>query len=185
MEDSVIIELYWQREEAAIGETEKKYGSYCRAIALRILSDPEDAEECVNDTWHHAWRSIPPERPNSLAAFLGRIVRNLSISRWRKEHAQKRFSGLEALLSELEDCLPDSAGVEATVEGRALTKSIEEWLTEQSCEDRAVFLRRYWYGEKVQELAEVWGISPNRMTKRLSGLRKNLKKKLEKEGFSI
>ncbi len=185
MEDSAIIALYWERNEAAIGETERKYGPYCRTIACNILGNPEDAEECVNDAWHRAWSTIPPQRPRSLSAFLGRIVRNLSISRWRREHAQKRFSGLEALLSELEDCLPGPADVESAADGHALTLCIENWLEGLGQEDRLLFLRRYWYGEEVQALARLLGISPNRTAKRLMALRKELKNVLEQEGFSV
>lgn len=106
MEDAAIVALYWNRDEAAIAETQRKYGSYCQAIAQNILSSREDAEECVSDAWNAAWNAMPPQRPGSLSAFLGRIVRNLSISRWRRDRAQKRYAGLEVLLSELEDCLP-------------------------------------------------------------------------------
>ena len=106
MDDAAIIELYWARDEDAIVQTQQKYGPYCRTIAKNILGVPEDAEECVSDTWHRAWNAMPPQRPDSLGAFLGRIVRNLSISRWRRERAQKRYAGLEEQLSELEDCPP-------------------------------------------------------------------------------
>ena len=103
MEDEKIIELYWARDEAAIQETDLKYHPYCGAIAIRILEDREDAEECVNDTWLHAWNAIPPERPGILSAFLGRITRNLSIDRYRVKHASRRRSNLEAVDLELAD----------------------------------------------------------------------------------
>ena len=93
MEDGRIIDLYWAREETAIAETDKKYGNYCRSLSMRILNSREDSEECVNDTWLRAWDSMPPGRPSCLCAFLGKITRNLSISRWRKNHAGKRGSG--------------------------------------------------------------------------------------------
>lgn len=183
MDDPAIVALYWKRDETAIAETERKYGGYCRAIAKNILSSPEDAEECVSDTWHNAWNAIPPQKPDSLGAFLGRIVRNLSISRWRQEHAQKRFSGLEALLSELEDCLSAPNGVEEAVEGSELTALVERWLEGLDKDDRAVFLRRYWYGEEVKTLAKAWGAGANQMAKRLMRLRKSLKAELEREGY--
>lgn len=183
MEDAAIIALYWSRDESAIAETQQKYGPYCRTIARNILSSREDAEECVNDTWHHAWNAMPPQRPGSLSAFLGRIVRNLSISRWRRERAQKRYAGLEVLLSELEDCLPGPGSVEEAAEGRALTRRVEGWLEGLDREDRAVFLRRYWYGQEVQALARDWGTGPNQMAKRLQRLRKDLKRRLEQEGY--
>ena len=183
MEDADIVALYWDRDESAITETDLKYGPYCRTIARNILSSPEDAEECVSDAWHRAWSAIPPQKPDRLGAFLGRIVRNLSISRWRQEHARKRYSGLETLLSELEDCLPAPNGVEETVEGKELTARVEAWLESLDKEDRAVFLRRYWYGEEVKTLARTWGAGANQMAKRLMRLRKDLKRELEREGF--
>ena len=185
MDDADIVSLYWSRDENAITETDRKYGPYCRTIALNIMSVQEDAEECVNDSYHHAWNAMPPQRPDRLPPFLGRIVRNLSISRWRRERAQKRYSGLESLLSGLEECLPDPKGVEQEVEGRALTRRIEVWLEGLSRDDRAVFLRRYWYGQEVQALARAWGVTPNRMAKRLQRLRKSLKRDLEQEGITV
>lgn len=185
MDDADIVSLYWSRDESAITETDRKYGPYCRAIALNILSVREDAEECVNDSYHNAWNAMPPQRPDRLPPFLGRIVRNLSISRWRRERAQKRYSGLESLLSGLEECLPDPKGVEQEVEGRALTRRIEGWLEGLSRDDRAVFLRRYWYGQEVRALARAWGVTPNRMAKRLQRLRKSLKQDLEQEGITV
>ena len=183
MEDAAIVALYWDRNETAIVETDKKYGPYCRTIAQNILSVREDAEECVNDSYHNAWNAMPPQKPDSLPPFLGRIVRNLSISRWRREHAQKRCAGMESLLSDLEECLPAPLGVEEAVEGRALTQRIEKWLENLSWDDRAVLLRRYWYGQEVQALARAWGVSPNQMAKRLQRLRKSLKRDLEQEGY--
>ena len=185
MDDSAIIALYWSRDESAIAETQRKYGPYCRAIAMNILGSREDAEECVSDTFHSAWNAIPPQRPGSLPGFLGRIVRNLSISRWRRERAQKRYAGLDVMLSELEECLPGPGGVEEAVEGRELTGGIEGWLDGLGREDRAVFLRRYWYGEEVRALAKAWGVGANQMAKRLQRLRKDLKRELEQEGYAL
>lgn len=185
MEDQAIVALYWARNEAAIVETERKYHRYCWTIAWNILSNREDTEECVSDTWHCAWSTMPPQKPNSLAAFLGRIVRNLSISRWRRSRAQKRYAGLESLLSELEDCLPAPDLVEQTVERQALTKLLEQWLGQLGREDRALFLRRYWYGQSVKELATAWGLSPNQLAKRMFRLRRALKAELEREGIDV
>ena len=182
MEDAAIVALYWQRDEAAIAETDRKYGRYCRSIAQNILASPEDAEECVSDTWLSAWNAMPPQRPGSLPPFLGRIVRNLSISRWRRSHAQKRGGGLETLLSELEDCLPAPGSVADTAEARALTGQIEGWLEGLPKPDRLLFLRRYWYGEPVRALAAQRGEAPGRTAKRLLILRRGLKKRLEEEG---
>ena len=109
MEDSEIITLYWNRDERAIAETSTKYGSFCQRIAQNILTVREDAEECVSDTYQQAWTSIPPLRPQRLRPWLGRVVRNLAINRWRRNHAQKRYAGLEALFSELEECIPSKS----------------------------------------------------------------------------
>lgn len=126
MDDGAIVARYWSRNESAIAETDRKYGPYCRVIALNILGSREDAEECVSDTWHSAWNSMPPQRPGSLSAFLGRIVRNLSISRWRRERAQKRYNGVDSLLSDLEDCLLDTGLVLDNPEERHDLHRLEE-----------------------------------------------------------
>ncbi len=182
MEDERIIGLFNARDEAAIREIQAKYGAYCSGIAMNLLGVREDAEECVSDVWHAAWNSIPPERPRSLGAFLGRITRNISISRWRREHAQKRFGGMDVLLSELDECVPSPCDVEREVESRALTALIEGWLSALDAADRALFVRRYWYGESVSALARECGCSPKQLTGRLCRLRQRLRRKLESEG---
>lgn len=183
MEDTAIIELYWSRDEGAITETDRKYGSFCRNMAFNILSDRMDSEECVNDTWHRAWDTMPPQRPDSLRAYLGRIVRNLSISRIRQRTAQKRGGGLNTLLSELEDCLPSSGSVEHELEAKELAAAISRWLRTLDQDDRVLFVRRYWYGEPLHALAAEWGLDSNRMAKKMLRLRRSLKQSLEQEGF--
>lgn len=136
MEDSAIIELYWARDEGAIAQTDLKYGTFCRKLAFNVLSSNEDSEECVNDTWHRAWDTMPPQRPDSLRAYLGRIVRNLSISRLRQRTAQKRGGGLEIMLSELGDCLPAPQSVERETEAKELAGVISAWLRGLSDDDR-------------------------------------------------
>ena len=185
MDDLAIVELYHRREERAIAETDKKYGGLCRSIALRLLGIREDAEECVNDTWYAAWDKMPPERPQSLGAFLGRIPRNLSVSRWRQSRAQKRYSGMEVLLSELEECVPAPGTVEEDLERRQLAQAISVWLDTLGAEDRRLFIRRYWYGGGVKELAEEAGERANTLSQRLSRLRKNLRIFLESEGVEL
>ena len=185
MDDLAIVELYHRREEQAIAESDKKYGALCRSIALRLLSLREDAEECVNDTWHAAWNRIPPERPHSLGAFLGRITRNLSVSRWRREHAQKRYDGMEILLSELEDCVPAPGTVEEALDRRQLARAISAWLDSLAEEDRRLFIRRYWYGDPVKELAAERGERANGISQRLLRLRKALRTFLESEGVEL
>ncbi len=185
MDDGSIVELYHRREEQAIIESNNKYGKLCRSIALRLLGVRENAEECVNDTWHAAWNRMPPERPQSLGAFLGRITRNLSISRWRQEHARKRYNGIEVLLSELEDCVPAPGTVEEIVERRQLAQTISTWLDGLAAEDRRLFIRRYWYCDSVKELAEEQRKGANALSQRLLRLRKSLRTFLESEGVEL
>ena len=185
MEDTGIIALYWQRDERAIAETDGKYGPLCRGISMNILRSFPDSEECVSDTYLKAWDTMPPQRPESLRAYLGRIVRNLSISRYRALHAQKRYAGAEVLLSELGECVPDPETTGRRVETRELTALIEAWLGRLSEEDRALFLRRYWYGQAVKELAGAAGLRPNALTKRLGRLREGLRAYLTEEGVAV
>ena len=185
MDDLAIVELYHRREEQAITESDKKYGAQCRSIALRLLGFREDAEECVNDTWHAAWNRMPPDRPRALGAFLGRITRNLSISRWRRDHAQKRYEGMEILLSELEDCVPASGTVEEQLERQQLAQTISAWLDSLEDEDRWLFIRRYWYADPVKKLAAERGGGANTLSQRLLRLRKGLRAFLEAEGVEI
>ncbi|MCM1027296.1 MAG: sigma-70 family RNA polymerase sigma factor [Roseburia sp.] len=185
MDDYTIIELYHLRDEQAIAETDKKYGALCRSIALRLLGVREDAEECVNDTWHAAWNKMPPDRPQVLSAFLGRITRNLSVSRWRREHALRRYSGLETLLSELEDCVPAPGTIEENLERQQLARAISCWLDSLASEDRRLFIRRYWFDDPVKSLAAELGESANTLSQRLLRLRKSLRTFLESEGVEI
>ena len=185
MDDLAIVELYHRRDEQAITESDKKYGTYCRSIALRLLDFREDAEECVNDTWHAAWNRMPPDRPQSLGTFLGRITRNLSISRWRRDHAQKRYDGIEVLLSELEDCVPAAGTVEEHLERLLLAQSISTWLDSLEDEDRRLFIRRYWYAYPVKKLAKEQGGAANTLSQRLLRLRKGLRAFLEEKGVEL
>ena len=185
MEDQKIIALYHNRDESAITETDWKYGVYCRTIAMNILSVREDAEECVNDTWHIAWIRMPPEVPHSLRAFLGRITRNFSISRFRAGRAQKRYNGMELMLSELEECVPSAVSVERTVEEKELGEQISDWLETLDENDRVLFIRRYWYGEAVRELAAEWKCPENRIAQRMRWMRGRLKTYLETRGVTL
>lgn len=185
MEDIQIIDLYWQWDEGAIAATDSKYGAFCHHIAMNILHCIQDSEECVSDTYGRCWDTMPPQRPGCLRAYLGTIVRNLSISRYRKEHAQKRFGGAEVLLSELEECVPAPDSVQRTVEGAELSGLITAWLESLEREDRALFLRRYWSGDGVKDLALELGVRPNALTKRLGRLRESLRRRLEEEGVCL
>ena len=185
MDDHTIVELYHRRDEQAIAESDKKYGSLCHSIALRLLGFREDAEECVNDTWHAAWNKMPPDRPQTLGAFFGRITRNLSISRWRREHAKKRYGGIEVLLSELEDCVPAPRTVAEDFDRQQLASSISAWLDSLTDEERRLFIRRYWYGDPVKEVAAEQGVTVNTLSQRLLRLRRALRAFLESEGVEL
>lgn len=186
MEDEKIIDLYFAREERAISETGKKYGSYCRSIAFNLLRSHEDTEECVSDTYLHAWNAIPPTRPQCLRAWLGRITRNLSFTRWEAAHAQKRGGGqAELLLSELSDCLPGGQSAEGHFNAQLVTLTIESFLHTQSRENRQLFLRRYYYGDSVRRLAGLFGLTENTVKSRLFRLRAGLREALAKEGIAV
>lgn len=185
MDDAKIIELYFRRDEQAIAETDGKYGGYCRTLAGNILTLPQDAEECVSDTYLQAWNAIPPERPLRLKSWLGRVVRNLALDRWRRDHAAKRFSGMDLLLSELDECVPSGVSVEDDYDAGALRDALNAWLHALPEDDRALFLRRYWYGNAVKTLAAQTGRTAQQTAKRLYSLRQKLKAYLELEGIAV
>lgn len=186
MEDQQIIQLYWDRREQAIWESDRKYGSYCRSIARRILAVEEDAEECVNDTWLHAWNSIPPQRPNVLSAFFGKLARNLSLDRWRRNRAAKRGGDqVELALHELGDCLPAPGGPEQALDEKETGRVISQFLRTQTELDRALFIRRYWHLESIAALAQNFHLRESQVKSRLFRTRQRLKAALEKEGIAV
>ena len=185
MDDDQIVELFWNREESAIEQAAEKYGSYCQTIALNILSNREDAEECVNDTWLRVWNAIPPERPKVFRAWVGKITLRLALNRWQKNRSQKRYAGLEEVLSELEECLPSDEMIEQQIAANEITRIINQWLGTLGREDRVIFVRRYWYGDTVKQLALECGVSPGKMAKRLFLLRGKLKAALAKEDVLV
>ena len=185
MEDAQIVDLYFQRDEAAISETAAKYGDFCHGIAFHILSVHADADECVNDAYWRTWNAIPPQRPVKLGAWLGKVVRNIALDLWKKNHRQKRYAGLEQLLDEWQDCVPSPQTMERELEEEELTEVINAWLLALPQKDRVLFVRRYWAGESVRELAGEYNATPNSLAKRLFKLRRQLKHTLEQEGYSI
>lgn len=186
MKDKEIIDLYWQRSERAITKSAEKYGRFCHSISYNILHNREDAEECVNDTWLGAWKSMPPHRPNRLSAYLGKITRNLSINRFKSYGAEKRGFGQAALvLGELEDCVPASDGVDEAVEEMVLVEALERFLSDAPKQKRNLFIRRYWYLTPVKEIARISGMSESKVTSLLFRMRRELKEYLEKEGIIL
>lgn len=184
MEDVSIIALYNQRDEKAIEETSLKYGAYCYSIANNILSDVQDSEECVNDTWMRAWSTIPPSRPNSLKLFLAKITRNLSIDRYRSSNRLKRGRGVSVALEEIRTFVP-SRDVDDEIERKELVTLLNTFLHSLPPRDSNIFIRRYFFVEEVSLIAEKYGLSESNVFKILSRTRGKLRRYLEKEGYSI
>ena len=184
MDDSQIIELYWQRNADAISETAKKYSAYCFKIADNILHDAGDSEECVNDTWLHAWNAIPPQRPDVFRMFQAKITRNLSLDRFNIRNAKKRGAGEMALaLDELADCLAGETDVETLYEGRELEQLIRRFVRALPERDGNVFVRRYFFIDPIAEIAKRYRLTDNNVMVILSRVRKKLKLELMKEGY--
>lgn len=186
MEDSRIIELYFQRSEEAISETAVKYGSYCFSIANNILVNREDAQETVNDTYLGAWRAIPPHKPVSLAAFLGKITRRIAINRYDAGRAAKRGGGEVPLaLEELTACIPAGWGPEQELEAAELSRLLNRFVRELPEAERRVFVLRYWYLDSVSDVARQCGFSQSKVKTMLFRTRKKLRTVLEKEGIAV
>jgi len=185
MEDHAIVELFWQRSEAAIPAARDKYGRYCAAIARNILPSPEDTEECLSDTWLQAWETMPPQKPALLGAYLGRITRNLAYNRWKAAAADKRGGGqTAAVLEELTECLPGAESTEEALDKRELERAIRDFFDGLSPEKRAAFAGRYFYGQPVSALAKRLGKSENSTSVMLHRLREQLRAHLIQRGYT-
>ena len=182
MEDEDILQLFSQRRESAIAETQAKYGRLCFRVAAGILCDARDAEECVNDVWLRAWDTIQAERPARLSAWLTRVTRNLAVSRAREKSAQKRGGQLDTALGELSECIPSPFSTEGEAEARALERSVAAFLRTLEPERRDVFLARYWYLASVEEICRKTGFSPSKVKSMLQRIRGRLRRYLEEEG---
>lgn len=186
MEDSTIIDLYFARNEQAITETDQKYGRYCFTLANAILNSQQDSEETVNDTYWKTWDSIPPKRPVVFKLFLAKITRNLAFTRWREASAQKRGGGqMEAVLEELEGCIPATGSVEDGLNLQDLTAAIQRFLDTRDEQSRNVFLRRYFFVESTAEIAARYHMKPDTVLRNLSRTRSKLKNYLRKEGYGL
>ncbi len=187
MDDTQIVDLYWARSHMAIQASSQKYGGLCRSIAMNILGDPRDAEECVNDTWLGAWNAMPPQRPLRLGAFLGAITRNLACDAYRVRRSEKRGGGqLPLVLEELSECLPDQSGDPVrAAEDRELARVLSDFLRQLKDRDRAVFLRRYWYAQPLEDIADACHIPAGTVKASLFRTRKKLRRHLEKEGILL
>lgn len=175
MDDSEIIRLFTERSERALAEVQNKYYRYCMAIAMNILGDREEAEDCVNETFHTAWQLIPPNTPYSLATFLGRLTKNSAVNLLKMRLTQKRGGGeTELVLDELADCAARGS-VEEQLDRRELEELINQFLGKLTKNNRKMFMLRYWYCYSVREIALRLGTSENTVSATLSRTRKRLK----------
>ena len=183
MEDEKIVELFWNRDENAIRESDKKYGRYCYSIAYNILHSHEDSAECVNDTLNGAWNAIPPERPTRLQSFLARITRNIAIDRFRYNTAQKRGAEVENIIDEYWQCIPNQ---ETSFDDElALKEAINGFLESLNKRTRIIFMRRYWYAMSVKDIARNMKLAETHVNVILHRTRKKFKEYLESEGIEI
>lgn len=185
MDDARIVDLYWERSETAIAETEKKYGRYCHYIAYNILFCKQDAEECVNDTYINAWKSIPPHKPVCLKTFLGKLTRNISLNRYAREHAQKRSANTELILDELAEIIPDPNSEAVDSDNLALKEAINGFMETLSSTARKVFARRYFYLSPIKDIATDYDLTESNVKSMLFRMRSKFKTYLEKEGIVI
>lgn len=186
MNDEAIIALYWERNETAIEQTDKKYRNYLRKIAWNVLADWEDCDESVSDTYLKAWNTMPPNRPVVLSNYLGKITRQLSIDRYRKKHRQKREGSQYALsLDELTECVTMGQTVEDEVELQLLGKSINDYLQTLSKDARVIFVGRYYYCDSIKRIASYCGFTESKVRVSLYRSREGLKEHLMKEGFDL
>lgn len=186
MDDTKIVQLYWDRNEQAIPATADKYGNYCTSITKNILGNHEDVEECVNDTYMNAWNSMPPHRPSILSAFLGKIVRNLSFNRYKHDTADKRGGGeLPVVLDELSELVSGKDDVEEEICHNELVRSIDTFLDNLSPKQRSIFVSRYWYADSISEIAICHGMNDSAVSMTLSRLRLKLHNYLLERGFEL
>ena len=184
MDDRAIIELYNQRDENAIGETQKKYGRYCHTIAYNILRSDEDSEECVNDTYLKVWNTIPPTVPQRFSAFIGKITRNTALDRYAQISAQKRDCGVEVALDEIAECI-SSEMTGSVSDEMALKNAINGFLATLPRRTRIIFMRRYFYLLSIKEIAAGLSMSESNVKVTLMRTREKFREYLENEGIVI
>lgn len=186
MDDSRIIQLFWERSDAAVCETDKRYRAYCYTIAHNVLGNKEDAEECLNDAYLALWNSIPPNRPTSLTAYLGKITRNLALKRLRHNTAKRRSSNADLAYAELEHCIPSTAAEpQQALESAELAKHINSFLKGLTEKERGLFVGRYWYCYSIKQLSTGTGNSVASVKVTLKRTRDKLKAYLEKEDIKL
>ena len=185
LDDSKIIELFYERSEQAIIEISKKYGSICTKVANNILNNIRDTEECVNDAYLGAWNTIPPQKPNPLLSYVCRIVRNVAVNKYHANTAAKRNSIYDVALDELENCFPASNSVEDEFNANEAARIIDEFLETLDKENRIIFVRRYWHSDSIADIAKLFHASNHNISVRLSRTREKLRKHLIKKGVSL
>ena len=186
MTDEKIVQLYWNRDNAALTETQAKYSRYLTKIAYNILNDMEDSLECVNDTYFHAWKSIPPHRPNVLSTYLAKITRRVAIDRVRKQNSGKRIpSEYTFSLSELDECISSQSKTELQIETEELGKAINSYLKTISPEARRLFIGRYFFLDSLKDVARYCDMSEAKAKSMLYRTRCGLKTYLKKEGYYL
>lgn len=184
LEDAQIIRCFWERDQAALQETERAYGARLYQLAVRILGNHEDAEECVSDTYLQAWRTIPPQRPERLFAYLAKLCRFNAFGKLDWQNAKKRKAEIVELTAEMECCIPDP-GKAQELEGAEIVRLLSGFLKGLSKESRLIFLRRYWYAESILEIARRYGISESKVKTNLFRTRNKLRAYLESEGMTL
>ncbi len=185
LKDQEIVELFFERSEQVITELILKYGAAIRSVASNILNNPQDMEECQSDTYLQVWNRIPPTRPDHLGAYVCRIARNVCLKRYHSNTAEKRNTHYDVALQELEATIPALSTVESDYEAKELTQYLNAFLRELGREDRYLFMRRYWYGDGVGEIARNLGMTPHNVSVRLFRLRQKLQTYLQKEGMIL
>jgi len=187
MDDQDIVDRFWARSESAIGAVSEKYSRYLRSIASNILGNANDVDEVINDTYHRLWTAIPPNRPENLRAYSGRITRNLALDRVDAQKAGKRGGGQYPLIiAELEECVVDRQDfVDDLADSESITTALNSFLSRLSAEKRRIFIRRYWRASSIEEIAASFGMSVGKVKTILFRTRKNLRKHLESEGIYL
>ena len=183
MTDQKIIEMLFGRDQDALTVIEQKYGNYCRAVAMNILNDRYDAEECMNDALYAVWNHIPPDRPEEFGGYLARIIRNIALDRLRKSGADKRDGSVTELLSELDECLPGEPSAEEKYISSELGDALRRFFGNIPKKEKDVFVARYFSGFDTNRIAGAFHMSGDYVRTMLKRTRKKLKKFLEEEGL--
>lgn len=184
LEDAQIIQCFWERDQAALQETAQKYGARLHQLAMRILGNREDAEECVSDTYLQAWRTIPPQRPEHLFAYLAKLCRFNAFGKLDWQNAKKRKAEIVELTAEMECCIPNP-GEARRLEGAEIGRLLSSFLKELPKESRLIFLRRYWYADSILAISQRYGISESKVKTNLFRTRNKLRAYLEREGITL